>query len=117
MVLLIISSLLLFVAYMAYALRAIKDIPWSISDTYYQLEKRGRKKWPFQLAMIVPAMLLLPAWLECSDENLQFLAFLSSSLPPSFIAYSIIVFNILEETNQKHGGTLYFCAAKNACSQ
>lgn len=40
MVLLIISSLLLFVAYMAYALRAIKDIPWSISDTYYQLEKR-----------------------------------------------------------------------------
>lgn len=77
MFLLIISSLLLFVAYMAYALRAIKDIPWSISDTYYQLEKRGRKKWPFQLAMIVPAMLLLPVWLECSNENLQFLAFLS----------------------------------------
>nr|DAN21448.1 MAG TPA_asm: hypothetical protein [Bacteriophage sp.] len=77
MVLLIITSLLLLVAYMAYSLRVIKVIPWSVSDTYYQLEKRGRKKWLFQLAMIAPAMLLLPAWLECSSANIQFLAFLS----------------------------------------
>ena len=77
MVLLVIISLLLLVTYVAYSLKVIKNIPWSVSDTYYQLGKRGRKKWLFQLAMIVPAMLLLPAWLECSDENIQFLAFLS----------------------------------------
>ena len=27
--------------------------------------------------MILPAMLLLPAWLECSDKNIQCLTFLS----------------------------------------
>lgn len=77
MVLLVIISLLLLVTYVAYSLKVIKNIPWSVSDTYYQLGKRGRKKWLFQLAMIVPAMLLLPAWLDCSSENIQFLAFLS----------------------------------------
>lgn len=70
-------SLVLLGAYVAYAVSVIKGVPWSVSDTYYQLAKRGRAKWLFQLAMIVPAMLLLPAWLERSPEHLQFLAFLS----------------------------------------
>lgn len=74
---LVLVSLALLALYLAYAISVIKSVPWSISDTYYQLEKRGRKKWLFQLAMIVPAMLLLPAWLECSRENIQFLAFLA----------------------------------------
>lgn len=70
-------SLVLIWAYIVYAIRVIKSVPWSISDTYYQLEKRNRPKWLFQVAMIVPAMLLLPAWLELSPEKYQFLAFLS----------------------------------------
>lgn len=74
---LVLISLAFLTLYLVYAISVIKSVPWSISDTYYQLEKRGKKKWLFQLAMIVPAMLLLPAWLECSDENIQFLAFLS----------------------------------------
>lgn len=74
---LVLISLVFLVLYLVYAISVIKSVPWSISDTYYQLEKRGKKKRLFQLAMIVPAMLLLPAWLECSSENTQFLAFLA----------------------------------------
>lgn len=77
MILLVIISLLLLAAYIAYAVSVIRGIPSSVSDTYYQLEKRGKRKELFQLAMIIPAMLLLPAWLECSGENIQCLAFLS----------------------------------------
>lgn len=77
MILLVVISLLLLTAYIAYAVSVIKGIPSSVSDTYYQLGRRGRKRWLFQLAMILPAMLLLPAWLECSGENIQCLAFLS----------------------------------------
>ena len=43
----------------------------------YQLKKRNRPAWLFQIAMIVPAMLLMPVWIECSSENLQCLAFLA----------------------------------------
>lgn len=75
--LLTIISLLLLTIYIGYAVRVIKMAPWSLSDTYYQLEKRNRPKWLFQLAMVVPAFLLLPVWLDGSNENLQFLAFLS----------------------------------------
>lgn len=70
-------SLALLSAYVVYAVSVIKGVPWSVSDTYYQLAKRNRPKWLFQLAMIVPAMLLLPTWLEHSPEEYQFLAFLS----------------------------------------
>lgn len=70
-------SLVLLVAYIVYAIRLIKGIPFSISDTYYQLEKHNHPKWLFQLYMIVPAFLLLPAWLDLPEEHLQFLAFLS----------------------------------------
>lgn len=56
---------------------AIKGVPTSISDTYYQLENIKHPKWLFQAAMIIPAMLLLPSWLDCSKESFQFLAFLS----------------------------------------
>lgn len=70
-------SLALITAYIVYAVKVIKTAPWSISDTYYQLQKRARPAWLFQIAMIVPAMLLLPAWLEQSPEKYQFLAFLS----------------------------------------
>lgn len=69
-------SLLTITAYIAYAV-SVCGVPWSLSDTYYQLKKRNRPEGLFQVAMIVPAMLLMPVWIECSPENLQFLAFLA----------------------------------------
>ena len=69
-------SFILLAAYIVYAV-GVCGVPWSLSDTYYQLEKRNRPVWLFQAAMIVPAMILLPAWLECSGESIQLLAFLA----------------------------------------
>lgn len=69
-------SLILLAAYITYAV-SVCGVPWSLSDTYYQLKKRNRPAWLFQVAMIVPAMLLVPVWIEISPENLQFLAFLA----------------------------------------
>lgn len=76
MIYLYLLSLILLTIYIMYAVRMC-GVPWSLSDTYYQLNKRGRPAWLFQMAMIIPAMLLVPVWLECSAGNLQFLAFLS----------------------------------------
>lgn len=75
MVCLYLISLVLLTAYILYAVGTC-GVPWSLSDTYYRLEKRGRPAWLFQLAMVVPAMLLVPVWLECSSEGIRFLAFL-----------------------------------------
>lgn len=72
-------SLVLIAAYIVYAISAMQGIPWSVSDTYYQLDKWGHPKWLFQAAMIVPAFLLLPAWLDVSPVEIQFLAFLSGA--------------------------------------
>lgn len=69
-------SLILLTIYIMYAV-SVCGVPWSLSDTYYQLKKRGRPAWLFQAAMIVPAMLLVPVWIDRSSEGLQFLAFLS----------------------------------------
>lgn len=76
MIYLYLLSLILLTIYIMYAVRMC-GVPWSLSDTYYQLKKRNRPAWLFQMAMIIPAMLLVPVWLECSAGNLQFLAFLS----------------------------------------
>lgn len=69
-------SLTMLAAYIAYA-AGVCGMPRSLSDTYYQLKELGRPAWLFQAAMVVPATLLVPVWIECSPENLQFLAFLS----------------------------------------
>lgn len=76
MIYLYILSIVILTMYIVYAVR-VCGVPWSLSDTYYQLKKRGRPAWLFQAAMIIPAMLLMPVWIECSSENTQFLAFLS----------------------------------------
>ena len=65
-------SLVLIVAYIVYAISVMQGIPWSVSDTYYQLDKRGHPKWLFQAAMIVPAFLLLPACVSCEDTVSRF---------------------------------------------
>ncbi len=69
-------SLILLTAYIVYAV-SVCGLPWSLSDTYYQLKKRGRPAWLFQTAMILPAALLMPVWIEYSSESIQFLGFLA----------------------------------------
>ena len=76
MIYLYLLSLIFLTMYIVYAVRMC-GVPWSLSDTYYQLKKRNRPAWLFQMAMIIPAMLLMPIWLECSTGNTQFLAFLA----------------------------------------
>lgn len=49
-------------------------IPESISAIYYLLGKKG---WIFQIAMVLIAVILFFPWMEKSDDNLQFLPFLS----------------------------------------
>lgn len=63
-------------AYIIYVVRII-GVPTSLSDTYYQLKNIHKPAWLFQAAMIVPAVLLMPVWIEISDDNIQFLAFLT----------------------------------------
>lgn len=72
----LIVSFLSLAAYLIYAVR-VCGVPASVSDTYYILLRKRRPAWLFQLAMILTGGLLLPAWLEVSPENLQFLAFLA----------------------------------------
>lgn len=74
----LIASFLSLTAYLIYAVR-VCGVPASVSDTYYILLRKRRPAWLFQLAMILTGGLLLPAWLEASPENLQFLAFLACS--------------------------------------
>ena len=76
MIYLYLVSLIFLTMYIVYAV-SVCGVPWSLSDTYYQLKKRNRPAWLFQMAMIIPAMLLMPVWLECSTDNTQFLAFLA----------------------------------------
>lgn len=71
------TSMVLLAAYIVYAVRVTGEVPVSVSGTYYGLEKSGRGKWLFQAAMICPALLLLPAWLDCSPGALGVPAFLS----------------------------------------
>lgn len=76
MIYLYLISLIFLTMYIVYAV-SVCGVPWSLSDTYYQLKKRNRPAWLFQVAMIIPAMLLMPVWLECSTEDIQFLGFLA----------------------------------------
>lgn len=67
-------SLLIAIIYFTYAIIKIKKIPESLSATYYELND---KKWAFQLALTSVVATLLPEWLNVSNNNTQWLAFLS----------------------------------------
>lgn len=73
MILLVLMSFILIAGYVFAMIKRGKEIPYSISDTYYALT---HKFW-FTLCMIGSGELLLPAALEASSENSQFLVFLS----------------------------------------
>lgn len=66
-------SLLVFASYVGVMIYKTKGIPYSISDTYYILSNRY---W-LGICMILQSLLLLPAALDASTENSQFLIFLS----------------------------------------
>lgn len=74
---LIFISLTILIVYFWKVIKLI-GIPWSISDTYYQLKKHGRSGLWFQIAMILSVGILLPEWLEVTEgENYQCCAFLA----------------------------------------
>lgn len=74
---LIFISLTILIVYFWKVIKLI-GIPWSISDTYYQLKKHGCSGLWFQIAMILSAGILLPEWLEVTEgENYQCCAFLA----------------------------------------
>lgn len=75
---LILISLLITIVYLTYTIKLF-GVPWSISDTYYKLERRKKGSGILFTAWTWLAGLpLLIAWLEiASDTPYQFLAFLA----------------------------------------
>lgn len=73
MIVLIILSLLIIAAYTAAVCIKGRGIPYSISATFYALAH----KWWFRFTMWITPMLLMPAILEISQPNTEFLAFLA----------------------------------------
>lgn len=73
MILLVLMSFILIAGYVFAMIKKMKEIPYSISDTYYALT---HKFW-FGLCMTGSGALLLPAAFETSSENSRFLVFLS----------------------------------------
>lgn len=74
MVTLLIISIVLFVSYIGYVI-GMYGIPASISDTYYQLGKKG---WLFTLFCLAESSLLVASFIEASKEEYQSLAFIAS---------------------------------------
>lgn len=83
----IIACVIMTVGYLCFSVRVSDGIPESLSATYYTLGKRG---WLFQALVISVGFMLLPAWINESDEGLEWLAFLScgglvmTGLAPAF---------------------------------
>lgn len=75
MIWLVVISFLIFALYTSIVCIKNKDIPWSISATYYTLEHRY---W-FAFSMMTPTLLLIAPALEASGSGSEFLAFLSVS--------------------------------------
>lgn len=73
MILLTVLSLLLIVSYTIGVCAYTRGIPYSISETYYKIKHRF---W-FAVATIGTAAMLIPAILEVTPEQYQFLAFLA----------------------------------------
>ena len=70
------ASLLVLAGYVSYAIWRC-GVPASLSETYYILKKLNRPRWLFTACLALAAFLLVPAWVEASASDTQFLAFLS----------------------------------------
>lgn len=73
MIWLVITSMLIIADYAAAVCIIVKGVPYSISETFYKLE---HPKW-FMFAMWLTAGLLMPAILEASKTNTEFLSFIA----------------------------------------
>jgi hypothetical protein len=70
-------SLFIFLVYIISAIIVFKEIPKSISNTYYMYEKKNKHlKYLFPIMMFSIVALLLPSWLEITF-SFQFLSFLT----------------------------------------
>ena len=76
MILILLSSIIL-LGYLGYILLKTKEIPNSISETYYNLN--DNLKWIFRITLILTPALILPNWIEYSNDNIRFLIFLACS--------------------------------------
>lgn len=72
-ILLMLLSLLVIGLYTTAVCIKVKGVPNSISATFYALEH----KWWFRFTMWMTPLLLMPAILEVSKDNTEFLAFLA----------------------------------------
>lgn len=91
MILLVLMSFILIAGYVFAMIKKMKEIPYSISDTYYALT---HKFW-FGLCMIGSGALLLPAAFEASTENSWFLVFLS------VVGMAILVYLLISKEARK----------------
>lgn len=69
-------SLFIYIIYLCITISKYGSKMDCISSTYYL----NKKKWVFSVVIIAISFLILPSWLEISDDNYTFLAFLSTSL-------------------------------------
>lgn len=88
---LILVSLVILLSYLAYTIALFwdKENPVSVSDTYYLLEKRKKKRnergkkaiggWLFLVFCWTCSLTLLIPWIELTPESLKFTCFLSAS--------------------------------------
>lgn len=74
MITLRIIAVIILILYLGVVLWKNKDIPHSISMTYYLWPPE--LSWIFQATMILVPGLILPGWLDISEDYLRFLAFL-----------------------------------------
>lgn len=82
------ASLWVIIMYLGFVYLEFGRLPESISQSYYEFEKRGSGlKTLFSLCLIATIGLLMPAWISISSENFQFLAFLSCA-SILFVAFS-----------------------------
>lgn len=66
--------LILFLAYLCYSVWVAKDIPKSISMTYYLLGKDG---WLFQVMLILLGVGIFIPWMKVSTDELMSLVFIT----------------------------------------
>lgn len=62
--------------FLIYVLVKIREIPESLSSTYYLLGSRG---WLFQMYIAFLTIALFPVWFSVTGESLKFLSFLACS--------------------------------------
>lgn len=100
----IISSLLLLYSYVLWVTLAHNtgNLPISLSDTYYILERK-KFGWIFQLLLLIVSSLILVDWINSTPNSYQFLPFLSIS--------SVLFVAVSPRFLEKFEGKVHYCSA------